>query len=223
MRLFQTNGLVMFGYACLSHFRPGLQTVICAANVSSDAIQTWFPDSQRMSLFRIARPKRNVTGYQFDIYWIWSILTNILPKTEYFPKIYVTEKWNRKRGRLLLINPVYLLVKLTTKIYNRTQGQTTYGMTFAIIRFRYATGDDKTTILIIHTFPCPETAWQRPYSMSRGSNVVMSSVSVIRKSTSLAKHIHFKHTNILNMVRDFYFFYNPFRRNSKLNALWKCY
>ena len=42
MRHFQINNLVMFGYACLSHFRLRLQTVICADNAyfSSDTIQT---------------------------------------------------------------------------------------------------------------------------------------------------------------------------------------
>ena len=65
MRLVQVNYLVMFGYVCPSHFRNGLQIVICAANVVSDTLETWFPDSQHVSLFRVTRPKRSVTGYQF--------------------------------------------------------------------------------------------------------------------------------------------------------------
>ena len=63
---FQINDLVMFGYACPSHFRPvAFQIMACAANVASDTFETWFPDSQRVSLFRVTRPKRSVAGYQF--------------------------------------------------------------------------------------------------------------------------------------------------------------
>ena len=40
--------------------------MICVAKVASDTHETLFPDSQLLSLFRVAKPKRSTGGYQFQ-------------------------------------------------------------------------------------------------------------------------------------------------------------
>ena len=106
MRLFQINDLVMFGYACPSHFRPGLSTVICALIV--------LPVTHLKPVLRIHNVchcfmslNRNEVWrvINFSTYWKRSILSNVLLKIEYSPQIQVRWKMKLKKRPVTFNKP----------------------------------------------------------------------------------------------------------------------
>ena len=102
MILFQINDLEMSSYAYPSHFRPGLY-------VASDTLETRFPDSQRVSLFCVTRPKRSLAGYQLWYVLKWGISSNVLPKNQIFPQNISRRKIKLKKRRITFIQPcIYL-------------------------------------------------------------------------------------------------------------------
>ena len=57
----------------------------------------------------VSLDRNEVAHVYFCIYWMWNILSSVLPKIKYVAKIWIIDNWSWKRGRLLLINPRCIL------------------------------------------------------------------------------------------------------------------